>query len=456
MNQQEYQRRLLERESRYPGWQVLAPNRVVHIHVDCEYARSYAGQVAAITAASIVGRMSQSVSIDVPSLPVLAPLPWASARLDEVVMQTLKAADRYGNHQQRPAQSKDLRLVVGASGDGILIHGCGWGAYYGNESSPIEHSDEPNPFGAAFAVIAAASQLHKVGQNEPIGTMLVDTYSWKTGLSSAGVPRMSTDCDLGEVWCIGVGSVGSCALFFLSLVTSNFHAVLVDRDTVEIENVRRSALFSSQDASNEEFKVEVARRWLYKAGVERIESHIAWLDEIPDRWHRREMGTPDILISAANERNVRSEIESGFPPIQVYATTGRKLASDFVPSHSANWCLLALRTSHQETTTTSIVCNRFTCPGGKQCRRRRCRPPISILRCWTHDLSGNHQAQSHWGGCHTESSVLRASRTRHCTYCGTGTESWMLLSETECCIPQECHTRIALRLAISDINRLMV
>lgn len=323
MNQQEYQRRLLERESRYPGWQVLAPNRVVHIHVDCEYARSYAGQVAAITAASIVGRMSQSVSIDVPSLPVLAPLPWASARLDEVVMQTLKAADRYGNHQQRPAQSKDLRLVVGASGDGILIHGCGWGAYYGNESSPIEHSDEPNPFGAAFAVIAAASQLHKVGQNEPIGTMLVDTYSWKTGLSSAGVPRMSTDCDLGEVWCIGVGSVGSCALFFLSLVTSNFHAVLVDRDTVEIENVRRSALFSSQDASNEEFKVEVARRWLYKAGVERIESHIAWLDEIPDRWHRREMGTPDILISAANERNVRSEIESGFPPIQVYATTGR-------------------------------------------------------------------------------------------------------------------------------------
>ena len=34
MNQQEFQRRLLERESRYPGWQVLPPNRVVHIHVD--------------------------------------------------------------------------------------------------------------------------------------------------------------------------------------------------------------------------------------------------------------------------------------------------------------------------------------------------------------------------------------------------------------------------------------
>ena len=29
------------------------------------------------------------------------------------------------------------------------------------------------------------------------------------------------------------------------------------------------------------------------------------------------------MISAANERNVRSTIEAGYPPLQVYATTGR-------------------------------------------------------------------------------------------------------------------------------------
>lgn len=323
MIEQEFRHRLSERESRYPGWKALMADCSVHIHVDPGYAATYAGQVAAITAASLFGRMSESVSVDVDSLPVLAPLPWASAKLDEVVMQTLKAADPYGRYEQRPAQIEDLRLVVGPAGDGLVVHGSGWDAYYGKEPSPLSPSDELNPFGSAFAVIAAASRLQQDMQAATIEPVLVDTYSWRAGLPSAGAPTVSPDFDLGELWCMGIGSVGSCALFFLSLITRTFHAVLVDRDTVEIENVRRSALFSSQDALNEEYKVEVARRWLNKVGVERIEPHTAWLDEIPERWRGREPGTPDILISAANERNVRPQIESGFPPLQVYATTGR-------------------------------------------------------------------------------------------------------------------------------------
>ena len=58
-----------------------------------------------------------------------------------------------------------------------------------------------------------------------------------------------------------------------------------------------------------------------------IEPHVAWLDEMPERWLGREAGTPDILISAANERSVRPHIENGFPPLQVYGTTGRNWQS---------------------------------------------------------------------------------------------------------------------------------
>ena len=75
MNKQEYQRRLLEREKRYPEWKPLLADRPVHVYVDPGYAATYAGQVAAITAASLFGRMSTSVSMDVPSRTVLAPLP---------------------------------------------------------------------------------------------------------------------------------------------------------------------------------------------------------------------------------------------------------------------------------------------------------------------------------------------------------------------------------------------
>ena len=323
MNKQEYQRRLLERETRYSGWNPLAADRPVHIHIDPTYGATYAGQVAAITAASLLGRMSTSVAVDVMPQPLLPPVSWMGTELDEVVIRTLKAADPFLRYEQRPAQDDDLRLIVGPVGNGLVIHGCGWDAYCGTKSSPIPQTDEPNPFGAAFAVIAAASRLQNSSLGVPIEPVLADTYSWKPEISSSRAAAVSPNFDLGELWCVGVGSVGSCALFFLSLVTCAFHAVLVDQDTIEIENVRRSALFSSQDALNEKHKVEVARRWLGQAGVEKIEAHIAWLDEIPERWGGREVGTPDILISAANERNVRSQIESAFPPLQVYATTGQ-------------------------------------------------------------------------------------------------------------------------------------
>ena len=327
MNQQEYHRRLLERETRYPGWKPLLANRPVHIQVDPRYAATYAGQVAALTAASLFSRMSASVSIDVDSVPVLAPLPWLGEKLDEVALRTLKAADPYGCYEQRTARTGDLRLVLGHNGDGLVVHGSDWGAYCGRGPSPVPQSDELNPFGAAFAVVAAASRLPQDMQAATIEPVLVDTYNWTSRLSPSGAAMVSPDFDLGELWCVGVGSVGSCALFFLGLVTRAFHAVLVDRDVVKVENVRRSALFTSQDALNEKPKVDVAGRWLSEVGVQRVEPHLAWLDEMQGRWLGREPGTPDILISAANERSVRPHIENGFPPLQVYGTTGRNWQS---------------------------------------------------------------------------------------------------------------------------------
>ena len=121
MNQQEYQRRLLERERRYPEWKPLLADRPVHIHVDSGYAVTYAGQVATITAASLFGRMSASVSMDVPSKPILAPLPWVGETLNVVAMRTLRAADPYGCYEQRPPQTGDLRLVLGPDGDGLVV-----------------------------------------------------------------------------------------------------------------------------------------------------------------------------------------------------------------------------------------------------------------------------------------------------------------------------------------------
>lgn len=326
MIEQDFHQRWSDRASRYPGSQLLPSDRAVHLHIDPEYASTYAGQVAAITAASLFGRMTTTVAFDAPSLTVADPLPWKGIALDGLMRQTLEATHPRGDHQQRAAASRDLRITVGPTGDGLIVHGIGWVSYYGSGPSPLTQSDEPNPCGAAFAVIAAAAQVQRHQGETPSVPQVLDLYHWQTGVITSEVPTVTPDFELGELWSVGVGSVGSCALFFLGLITRAFRPVLVDRDKVEVENVTRSALFSWEDAVAEKPKVEVAARWLRDVGVERIESYVAWLDRIP-RWNRRRAGTPDILISAANERNVRALIEDNFPPLQVYATTGQNWQS---------------------------------------------------------------------------------------------------------------------------------
>lgn len=323
VNEQEFDELWSRQESLYPDAQPLPGGQAVHIYVDPEYGATSAGQAAAITAASLFGRMSKTVAVRIPSVPVVAPLPWVGSALDDVMMRILSDAHQYGRHEQRPARPDDLRIVIGPGGDGIVVHGAGWDVYYGSARSPLPVTDDPNPFGPAFAVVAAAAQVQIRQSNGSFEPKLVDTYAWRQGRSMPEAPHPPVGVDLGELWCIGVGSVGSASLFFLNLLTRAYRAVLVDRDIVKLKNVTRSPLFSWRDAELRMPKVEVVRRALHDAGVARIEPHQAWLDDIPARWSGRDVGTPDILISAANERSVRSVIEAGHPPLQVYGTTGR-------------------------------------------------------------------------------------------------------------------------------------
>ena len=199
MNEQTYNERLRDREFRYPGWHPISDDLQVHISVDREYGATFAGQVAALTVASLVGRMCKNVAMEVPALEVHEDLPWANADLEDVVMRTLLATDKYGNHAARSAHPGDLRIQVGRTGDGMVVHGSGWSSYCGTSSSPLPTTDEVNPFGAAFAVLAAASKLHEVTQSGAIDATSIDTFLWRDGVASPTAPRLEADFDVGRI-----------------------------------------------------------------------------------------------------------------------------------------------------------------------------------------------------------------------------------------------------------------
>jgi molybdopterin/thiamine biosynthesis adenylyltransferase len=319
MKDHEYYDSRDDRLLRYPEARRLDQTRWIVISAAPDYLQTYAGQVAVLTAANLLGRMCRRVVLDIPAIEMVAPLPWAGTDLQAFALAQMQAADPRGDYRLRQAQKGDHILHLGASGAPVVTHGTGWLAYHGPGPSPLPVDDTANPVGAALAVIAAAARLAVNGFDGcPQAPLQLNAFDWTHEIDLA--PPLPSCPDLGSLWTIGTGSVGTAILYFLTLATRKFSPFLFDGDTVKRENITRSPIFADSDIGSP--KVKAMANHLRACGIANVVAEQKPLHE-SRRWLDREAGTPDLVIAAANEHNVRHLIESQFPPIQIYGTTGK-------------------------------------------------------------------------------------------------------------------------------------
>jgi hypothetical protein len=144
---------------------------------------------------------------------------------------------------------------------------------------------------------------------------VADLFAWK----STTTVCLQRGYQLGNIWFVGAGSVGSTVAYFLALAGLKFDAMVFDNDIIKVHNLDRSPVFRASDEGK--LKVEALVWYLNQFGI-RGHSEPVWLNQ-SEIGKTRQQGSPDILVSAANERNVRYLIESQYPPVQVYGTTGQ-------------------------------------------------------------------------------------------------------------------------------------
>ncbi len=237
----------------------------------------------------------------------------------------MAADDVFGTHSYftiRAPVDGDVTLRLGPTGDGHVAHGNGWDVYLGSSPSPLNTKpSHPNPFGAALSAVLAVARLFAHKLEPPPFEFVCNAFDWREAPAAVDATSPALD-DIGKLWFVGAGSVGTATAYFLTLATRSFSAALFDMDEVKIHNLDRSPIFSTEDAEHKLKKVASTESYLRAVGVDDVISEPRALDESP-LWRTRQNGTPDVLISAANERNVRSIVEAGFPPIQLYATTGK-------------------------------------------------------------------------------------------------------------------------------------
>lgn len=287
--------------------------------VEAPYVETYAGQVALLTLASLLARMTPSVSVRLEDTEVAVPTRYPGISLAPTVRAVMHDADPQAPFEIGPAADGDFEIHVGRLA-ARAVHGFGWDAYFGPGPSPITEPRGRNPFGPAFAAILAAADvfIRNFAPGE-ISERLIDTFQWRSDVLSEG-PALDMDPELGRIWLVGSGSVGTAVLYFLTMCTRSFACSLFDRDVVKVENLDRSPTFRAQDVGHD--KVASTADFLRAIGVPDVHPESHWLHE-SERWANRRSGVPNLIISTANEHRVRYRIEAGFPPLQIYGTTGR-------------------------------------------------------------------------------------------------------------------------------------
>jgi hypothetical protein len=319
MDQQQFYDRLNDRMRRY-GALPLDPAQVITITASHDYLATYDGQVAALVASNLLGRLSPSVQIGYTDIPIHPRLPWTGRSLIRYALEGMTAADPFGDYCARPLAARDFRFHLGPDTHETIVHGAGWNAYIGLAPSPLPPIRSDVGIGAALAVVLGAAHLFRTRFGAMTDPFACSAWDWTDVPKPVEISPVGAS--LGHVMTAGLGSVGSVANYFLALATRDFRASLIDHDHVGIQNITRSSVFTDAHAKMELAKVEAVAAFLRGAGVkdvavDPIALHVSAL------WNSREAGSTDVLISAANELNVRYHIEMGFPPIQLYATTGR-------------------------------------------------------------------------------------------------------------------------------------
>ena len=106
--------------------------------------------------------MSPAVALDIPSVPLVAPLSWGGSTLSEVALDLLHKADPYGKFCCRSPRQNDYTIHLGrTSSTDFVVHGSGWNFYCGPSPSPLADDQTVNPIGPALAAILAASEAFR-------------------------------------------------------------------------------------------------------------------------------------------------------------------------------------------------------------------------------------------------------------------------------------------------------
>lgn len=301
----------------------LEPNIPAGIATGTCTAETVAGQSAVLSAVNMLARAHPALALRVPDVPLAIPCPTGGRSLIEACRLLATAAN------------PDVTLMDGFPDD-ILSIGIGRDAgtasiYAGGDrwtastsTTKLAVTDHPSTLiGAGMAVARAAAWIFRMSiglEANPEGQFSLWTF--EETLKGTG-PTICGPLDIGSVWLVGAGAVGSSLAWWLNQIGVIGDWTVIDKDLADISNLNRGlGLFADGagwfSGSGEPKSVLTSRL------IPGATPFTGWWHD----WVASDPLSPDVLIPTANDHGVRPTIAVYSHPTTIHATTSRQWTAE--------------------------------------------------------------------------------------------------------------------------------
>jgi hypothetical protein len=305
--------------------------------------------IAFAFAANQMVRLFSKVHLVAPDVP-LGPNPWGIPTLDLLERPLAQLSE--GAVEWTCPRSVDVALGIGAPPTARARHQV-TACFNGFEASldlPLGSGDVPGPFGALLAACYGTAQVfaHAVrlagGGRPPIAPFRLSLLDYDSRGTNLALPE---EIDLGEVHLVGVGAVGSAAVYSLGhLPRLRGTLYPIDNDHVDERNLNRYVLMRRCDVGR--MKADVARDALAHTGLA-VLPKAATFEAFRKEW----LGPIDLLLTPVDSEAGRRKLASHLPRSVLNAATGNSTVT--VSRHGfadGKACLSCLYLPRQEDMTT--------------------------------------------------------------------------------------------------------
>jgi hypothetical protein len=246
----------------------------------------------------------------------------------------------------------DINLMIGAPPidikNSVWMESNAWIAGHGNSYNTyqkLSKTTDFNPVGPIFSACLAQASLFRIILNLEDETSFNKWFSLYDFQQSDFDPQLlispalSQDINLGKIFQIGCGAVGSSFDFILSLTKIKGNIALIDYDSVDPSNLISSLLFVKKDALDRIKKIDACKSLLDKTSCKPLPFNGDYTGFISSINYSDNY--PDLILCFANEHNVWSTIQNNYPPIVLHATTTPNWGLNFgrhIPLKE--WCIV--------------------------------------------------------------------------------------------------------------------